>query len=743
MFGWLSTRHLARTAAHNPWRVVAAWALLLVVTGTLATGINDVLTTRFALQTEPDSVRAAHFIEDRLRGPEQARELIIVHSPSLSIEDAQFERFVGGLLTDVRALKDVAGATSYYEAQDPSLISPDRHKTIIPVSLAGDVDEAADSVGSLVKLVERTSGQDGFSVLSAGRGSIDRAGNELSGRDAQRGEMIGIPIALVILLLVFGAAVAAGVPLLLGIVSIVVALGISALIGRAFELNFLVINIITMIGLAVGIDYALFIVQRFREERARGRDKLAAIEFAGATSGRAVAFSGGTVIVALLGMFIVPSNVYRSLAVGAIAVAAAAIASALTLLPAVLSILGDRVNALRIPFVGRSGVTASEGGFWDRVTRVVTARPLAAVAITGSALIALSVPYFGINPGLAGVSTFPKDEPVRRAFAVLEEDFSGGLIAPAEVVVVATDVRAPAIQGAVEELRHRLAADAAFSASAATLEMNDAGDLALLSVPLAGDPQADAAHDAIARLRRDYTPAAFDGVDAEVLVTGRTATEEDVIRTIARYTPWVFAFVLGLSFLLLLVVFRSVVVPAKALIMNLLSVGASYGLLVLVFQRGIGNEIFGFQQVDVIEAWLPLFLFSIVFGLSMDYHVFLLSRIRERFDETGDNAASIAYGLRTTAGLITGAALIMVAVFAGFALGEMSSLEQVGFGLAVAVILDATVVRTVLVPASMELLGEFNWYLPRWLNWLPNLRLEDNTLPPHAAQTPRAAAATD
>ena len=717
------TERLARASARRPLVVIGLWVSLFLIGGFLASGISDVLTTEFTVTNEPESVRADQLLEERLRGPEQARELVIVGSTSATVIDAEFRSFVDGLLAEIRGLGGVVqGATSFYETGDESLVSADRHKTLLPVTIAGDVEEASDNVVPLVDLVEEANARVGFEVMTAGTGSIDRTFNETSEQDLQRGEFIGIPIALVILVLVFGTAVAAGIPLMLAVLAIVVSVGTVALIGQAFELNFLVLNIMTMVGLAVGIDYSLFIVHRYREELRRGLAKQEAIARAGATASRAVLFSGGTVIVGLLGLFIVPTNVYRSQAVGAITIVVFTVLAALTLLPAVLSLLGDWVNALRLPLLQRGRSSEDEGGFWGRVTSVVMAHPLISAVGSVTILVAAAVPFFTIDLGMAGVSTFPQDTEVRRAFETLDRDFSAGLISPAEIVVDAPDVNAPAVQESIDDLLDTLDADGEFGA--ATRETNAAEDLALVSVLIAGDPEGDAAQDAIRRLRNEYIPAAFAEVDAEVLVTGITAGHEDLFSVIRTYTPMVFAFVLGLSFVLLLVVFRSIVVPVKALIMNLLSVGAAYGLLVLVFQHGVGNEIFGFQRTETIQVWLPLLLFAFLFGLSMDYHVFLLSRIRERFDQTHDNAGSVAFGVRTTAGIITGAALIMVAVFSGLAAGDLVQLQQVGFGLAVAILLDATIVRSVLVPASMQLLGELNWYLPKWLHWLPDLRVE-------------------
>jgi RND superfamily putative drug exporter len=427
-----------------------------------------------------------------------------------------------------------------------------------------------------------------------------------------------------------------------------------------------------------------------------------------------------TVVLALLGMLTVPITMFRSLAAGAIFVAVASVLAALTLLPALLALLGDRINSLRV--LRHKGVTGvREGGFWDRVTHAVMRRPIASVLLSAGVLIAAAVPFFGINLGFPGVSTLPPGTDAQRAFTIMAADFSGGLDSPVEIVVDA-DQSSPGIRAAMEALRSTLARDSAFGPSA--VETNPAGDLAVVSAPTTGDPSADASVQAIERLRDDYIPDAFSGTDANVLVGGDTAWNKDGFEIIDRYLPIVIALVLTMSFLLLTVAFRSIVVAFKAIVMNLLSVGAAYGLLVLVFQEGVGAGVLGFRQGEFVAAWLPLFLFAVLFGLSMDYHVFLLSRIREHYDQTADNAGSVAYGLRNTAGVITGAALIMVAVFFGFAAGDLVDMQQMGFGLGVAILIDATLVRTVLVPASMRLLGTRNWYLPSWLSWLPDVRVE-------------------
>ncbi len=408
-----------------------------------------------------------------------------------------------------------------------------------------------------------------------------------------------------------------------------------------------------------------------------------------------------------------------------------AVIASLTLLPAVLSLLGDRIDALRIRG-RRKDSRALQGRAWDRIASTVTRRPVVSVALAAGILVLAALPYFSINEGFSGVSTLPDEAASKRAFLVLEREFSGGLGSPVEIVIDGEFT--PSVSATVEELQTALAADPSFGPS--EVRVNAAGDVAVVSAPLSGDMAGDAALAEVRELREEIVPGLFGSEAVEVLVGGDTATNVDYLAQTTRYTPMVILFVLASSFVLLTLAFRSLVIPAKAIVMNLLSVGASYGLVVLFFQQGVGPEVFkdlasllGFDQVEAIEAGLPLFWFCILFGLSMDYHVFLLSRIRERFDETGDNTGSVAYGLRTTGALITGAAAIMVAVFAGFAAGPLVALQQMGFGLAIAVALDATIVRIVLVPATMQLLGNRNWYLPSWLEWLPRVNIEGESAP--------------
>ncbi|MCH8088764.1 MAG: MMPL family transporter [Chloroflexi bacterium] len=739
----VSTQALARGSSRHPWKVIVAWVLVFVLGMVLiANLLGDALTTEFNFTNNPESKRGFDLLEERLRGPRRANEIIIVQSESATVRsDDAFQELVEGIHGQLMALGPdvILSSRTFYQTGDLSLVSEGGSITIIPIVMAGELEDAEDNIPLVQEIVDEADNTDGFDVLITGNASIGREFTEIAESDLLKGEAFGLPVALVILVLVFGTLASALIPVVIAIIAIVAAVGASALVGQAFPLSFFVVNIITMIGLAVGIDYSLFIVSRFREERAKGLEKMDAISAAGATASRTVLFSGFAVAISLLGMLIIPTSIFRSIAVGAVLVVVFAVLASLTLLPAILSLMGDKVNALRIPLIQKAHTRFDEerrGGFWDWVAKRVMNRAPIYLVVIGGLMVAVSLFSLELESGFAGVSTMPDRLQTKQGFLILEREFSFGLVTPAEVVIDG-DIGSEAVQKGLDDLRALLASDPASAfGPPAPLDVNLAGDLALLSVPVAGDPDADEAIQAVKRLRDDYVPRAFDGVDAEVLVTGLSAFDIDFFQMAADYTPIVFAVVLGFSFVLLTIVFRSLVVPVKAIFMNLLSVGTAYGLVVLVFQKGIGNELLGLQQVDIVEAWIPLFLFTILFGLSMDYHVFLLSRIRERYDQTGDNTEAVAFGIRSTGRLITGAALIMVAVFSGFAAGDLVGLQQMGFGLAVAVLLDATLVRSILVPSSMKLLGKFNWYLPSALQWLPGGKTEVPQPEPAGLTTP-------
>ena len=764
------TESLARISSRRPWVTIGIWLVVaLVAVGISGQLLPTATTTELRIIPrfgEVESVTVNDLLDGSAIEPPPA-EVVIIHSETLTVDDAAFQAKVEEVTSELRALGPdiVQGGANYYEvlASSPldslALVSTDRRSAIVALQMTGTLGEALENVEEVIHVVEEADDKDEFDVLVVGDASSRFEQAELSAMDLEQGERIGLPVALLILLVLFGAVVAALIPIGLAIVSILITLAIVAVIGTLFgELVFFVLLWITMIGLAVGIDYCLFVVSRFREELARGLSTREAVIKAGATASRTVFFSGMTVVIALLGVFIVPHTLFLATALGAITVVIVSVTATLTLLPAVLTVLGPRVDFLRLPFLRKASAAPSEGqrpGFWEFITRKTMRFPVVSILVVGGLMVWASVNYFGINTGFNSVETFPEDSHTREAFTALEEDFplGYGSANPARVVIQG-DINDPAVGAAVQafkrsvvddpvvtealqKIRQAVESDPALIAallqsnpailndpSAAALPTNTHGNLTIIEIPVPGAPSGAEAFDLIHRLRDDYIPAAFSGVSADAYVGGISAEYLDFDTQLRAYLPIIFAFILGVSFILLLVVFRSIVIPIKAIIMNLLSVGAAYGLMVLVFQKGVGADLFGFQQIETIEAWLPLILFAILFGLSMDYHVFMLSRIRERYDQTHDNAESVAYGLRSTASLITGAALIMVAVFSGFASGDMVVNQQAGFGLAVAVLLDATLVRSILVPASMQLLGDRNWYLPGFLNWLPQIQVE-------------------
>jgi uncharacterized membrane protein YdfJ with MMPL/SSD domain len=716
----LSTSTLASASARHPWRTIGVWIVILVLAiAAIVTLLGGSLTTEGNPTNNPESERAddVRFAAFPADPSTAVSDVVVIRSEEYTVDSPQFEAYVRDFVDDDR-ISALAAARTYLDDEGAGLVSEDRHATLVPVVLLDD-----DETESLVEKVEAVDEEGAFAVSVTGDETLDYDFDLLSQEDLENGELkFGLPAALIILLLVFGAVVAGLVPLLMAIVAIVVALGLTALVAQQFELSVFVINMLTGMGLALGVDYSLFVLSRFREERGRGKGELTAIEASGATASRAVLFSGSVFVIAMFGMLLVPNSIMRSLAVGAILVGIVSVLAALTLLPALLGLLGDKVNALRIPIVGRRSVEASnpEGRFWGAIVRRVLRRPWLSLALSAGVLIALALPVFRLDVGTGGVSSLPDRFTSKQGFLALERDFTGTTTDPAEIVV--SNASAAGVATALEELRSRLAADPRFGEG--EVERSADGQVALLSVPVAGDASATEAIDAVRELRSHIVPATFAGTEAEVLVGGTSSEDIDYFDSVIDPAPYVIAFVLLLTFVLLTVVFRSIVVAGTAVVLNLLSVGAAYGLLVLVFQEGIGADLLGFQTTDTIEAWVPLFLFSVLFGLSMDYQVFLLSRIRERYEQSRDTTDAVTFGVGSTARIITGAALIIVAVFAGFARGDLIMFQQMGFGVAVALLIDATIIRSVLLPSAMKLLGEWNWYLPRWLEWLPRLQVE-------------------
>jgi RND superfamily putative drug exporter len=679
--------------------------------------LGDALTGDSHVTNRPESERAYELLHDRAPGSRDPDDYLMLSSRSLTVDDRAFALRARELEREARARGIEARAETYFESGDEGLVSPDRHTALFPIFYEGRFDHSAEQLGALAESADGG----GFAIDVTGNESADRDFEQLVEDDLASGELqFGLPAAVVILTLVLGSVVAALVTFGLASLAILLALALTALLGQQWQLSDFVVNIVVGMGLALGIDYGLFIISRYREERGHGREPLGAIDAAGATASRAVLFSGTAFAVALLGMVLVPQTDLRSIGAGATIAGLASMAVALTLMPAVLALTGDRVNAVRVPFFGARVArhAGQEGAFWGRAVRAVMRHPVVSVIASVALLLAAAAPVTSLRYGESGVSLLPERFPSRQGYEVLERQFARGTGDPV-VVVVDGDPMDPRVRAAVRELSAELDRSPPLGRTE-TLELRRA-NLAVITVPISGDAHGQEAVDTVERIRAEAVPRGFDNVPARALVTGESAESADYFALMDDWLPRVIAFVLALTFVLLLIAFRSIVVPLKAIVLNLLSVTAAYGLLVLVFQEGVATSLFGFQQIEALEAWLPLFLFSVLFGLSMDYHVFLLSRIREAYDRTGDNEQAVVHGVSSTARLITGAALIIIAVYVGFARGELVFFQQLGFGVAVALLIDATLVRLVLLPATMRLLGRWNWYLPRWLEWLPRL----------------------
>jgi putative drug exporter of the RND superfamily len=715
------TERIARACAAHPWRTLSAWALAVVVAMVLVATSLHGLSTQAHVIGHPQSEEAINAIDKAF--PQVAAQLkgdvILVSSPRFTAKSAQAQTFAHELLAGLDATNQVSHV-------QPVALSPDGHAALFSLLIKSD-----SGAKQVENVLAQLSAGGPFTAVVTGYRSVNYDFGQQAQKDLEGGELgLGLPVALIVLLLVFGAVVAGLVPLLMAIVSIIVALGMVAIVSLEFTLSTFTINMLTGMGLALGIDYSLFVVSRYREERAHGLEKDDAIARSGATASRAVLFSGTTFIIALLGMFIVPTSIMRSLALGAVVVGITSVAAALTLLPALLSMWGDGINRLRIPYVGRNvGRTdTAEGGFWHGIVTAVLRHPVVALVVSVTALLALALPIFGMHIGANGITTLPDSTPSKQGYLAVQRAFPTQNPEPVRIVAVGGSTAARAD---LQKLGFRLASDPQFGPT----KLQVAGNTSLLVVPLRGDPVGRAQIAAVRNLRSHTIPALFAGSGANVYVGGVTSENIDYFDAVSSPTPYVILFVLSLSFILLTVAFRSIVVALVSVLLNLLSVGAAYGLLTLIFLDGHGAGLFGFTHTPFIDAWVPLFLFSVLFGLSMDYQVFLMSRIKERYDVSGSTREAVTWGVSSTARIITGAALIIVAVFAGFASGKLVQFQQMGFGVAIALLLDATVIRSVVLPATLGLLDRWSWYLPRWLEWLPHVEVEAAPSPGDAASS--------
>jgi RND superfamily putative drug exporter len=675
----------------------------------VATSLHG-LSSQGNVEGNPESTKAKDAIARAFPGvvASEKQDVIVATSSRYTVDSPQFRAFARRLQAALAATGEVRGARQV-------AVSRDGHSALVSVQIRSD-----SGAHPVEQVVEKANGGP-FEVGITGFHSTGYDFGKQSQTDLEKGELaFGLPAALLVLVLVFGAVFAGLVPVLMAILSIIVALGLVAVISLEFSLSVFIVNMLTGMGLALGIDYSLFVVSRYREERGHGLAKEDAIARTGATASRAVLFSGSTFVIALLGMFIVPTSIMRSLALGAILVGIVSVAAALTLLPALLSIVGDRVNSMRVPYLGRNlgRADTAEGRFWKRIVDAVLRRPALSLVLSVGAMLLLAAPIFGLHIGANGVSTLPSSLPSKQGYVLLQRAFPVQNPEPVRVVAVGGD---PArVHRDLVQLNRRLAAEGSFGVGA----IQSRRAVALLTSPVRGDPVGGAAVKAVRDLRANVIPSIFADSGAKVYVGGVTAENVDYFDAVTNPTPYVLLFVLGLSFILLTVAFRSIVVALVSVLLNLLSVGAAYGLLTLVFLDGHGAGLFGFQHTHVIDAWVPLFLFSVLFGLSMDYQVFLMSRIKERYDASGSTHDAVVGGVATTARIITGAALIIVVVFAGFAAGKLVMFQQMGFGVAIALLLDATVIRSVVLPSSLALLDRRSWYLPRWLEWLPHVEVE-------------------
>jgi uncharacterized membrane protein YdfJ with MMPL/SSD domain len=668
-----------------------------------------------------ESGRMAKILDQSFRQP--AQESVLLQSRTLTTRSEAFRTAVDDVVSRIERTGVATNVASPLDRANADQISTDGRSALVTFDIRGDPDHAADKIDPIISAVAAAkAAHPQLYIGGFGETTADKEISDAVSKDLGRAGLLSLPVTLVVLTIAFGALVAAGIPLLLALTAVVATMGLLAVPSHIWPVDENVSAVVLLIGLAVGVDYSLFYLKREREERAAGRSERAALEAAAATSGRAVLISGVTVMIAMAGMFLTGDKSFGSFAMGTILVVAVAVLGSLTVLPALLSRLGDRVNRARVPFLHR--LQRQEGGrFWGWIVERVLRRPALAAVLSAGVLVALALPALGMKTVVPGPEALPQNLGVVETFNREQAAFPGEQ-QPALVVVKARSVDDPQVRTAIAQLRRRAVASGA-AHEPITTDVNAKRTVARIELPLAGTGSDAASYAALATLRHEVVPATVGQVDGvQAGVTGDTAMSKDWGDAVRHAAPLVFAFVLAFAFLLLLVSFRSLVIPVQAIVLNLLSVAAAYGAIVLVFQHGLGKGLLGFEYTGGVMAWLPVFLFVILFGLSMDYHVFILSRVREAYDRGMRTEDAVAYGIRTTAGVVTSAAIVMVFVFSIFGTLSLIMMKQFGVGLATAVLVDATIVRGVLLPATMKLLGEWNWYLPRWLAWLPNVKLE-------------------
>ncbi|MBQ0913290.1 MMPL family transporter [Streptomyces sp. RM99] len=723
--GDIRVRGLAARAggwsARHRWAAVGIWVLFVVLAMGLGSAAGRV-DVKDSDQLGGETHTAAKIIEDAgIEEPAGETVLIQAKDGTTRATDAEFRAAVTAVMAAVEKTGEVTGVASPY---DTKTISEDGRSALVQFDMRGESDTAGERVEPVLEAVEGVQEEhETLRIEEIGGASMMKTFDDAFGDDFKKAEYSAVPVALGILLVAFGALVAALVPVALAITAIIATMGLMALVSHFQPMSETANSVMLLVGLAVGVDYCLFYLRREREERAAGRDARTALSIAAATSGRAIVVSGVTVCVAMAGMLFTGIAEFEAMGLASLMVVAVAMVGSVTVLPALLSLLGERVEKGRVPFLRRRrGNGGSQNSrFWTAVLDRVLAKPLLAAAVATGALLAVAAPALGMKTqNLTLDQEFGDSLPIVQTYNRVNAAFPGGSD-PAEVVVKADDINAPEVRAALADFRERAVSSGA-SRGPVDITVHDERNVALVYVPLVGGSDLDEAGRSLETLRDEVRPATLGGVEGvEAPITGQVAGSKDFNDQLVGSVLPVFVFVVIFAFVLMLLSFRSLTVALTSIVLNLLSVGAAYGILVAVFQHGWGASLVGAEGVGAIITWLPLFLFVILFGLSMDYHVFVVSRIREARLRGRNTEDAIRHGVVTTAGVVTSAAVIMVAVFAIFGTLSMQSMKQMGVGLAAAVLIDATIIRGVLLPAVMSLLGERNWYLPKWMHRLPDL----------------------
>jgi RND superfamily putative drug exporter len=705
------------------WKTATFGWLALVVCAMLVGNAVGTVRLTSSEQSIGESARAQAIL-DRSGFADHAGENVLVQSTSSTPADPAFRAEIRTVVARLRSLTAIQGLRSPLQAANRGQISRDGHSALVEFELRGSPDSAPDRVRPIMDAVTALQqSAPRFTIAEFGDASATYELNKSIHDGLSRAERLSLPITFLVLLMAFGAFVAAGLPVLLAFSAVLGSAGLAAAASHLLHASDATSSVMLLMGMAVGVDYSLFYLKREREERRLGYGD--ALERAAATSGRAVLASGITVLIAMAGMLLSGTRVFDSIGIGAMLVVLMAMIGSLTVLPALLARLGDKVDT------GRIRRPSSRSRVWDAVLRPVLRFPALAALLSVALLVLLAAPVLRLHTTLVGPGDMPRSIPIVRTYVKIQKAFPGAQM-PAQVVVRAANVDSPQARSAILELRRRALASGQAREPIQTT-VNADHTVVRIDVPLVGGGQDRASMAALQTLRTKVLPATIGKLPgATFAVTGQTAGTHDFNSAIKQSFPLVFAFVLGLAFVLLLVTFRSLVIPLTSIALNLLSVGAAYGVLVWVFEDGHLQGMLGFHSNRAVVTWLPLFLFAVLFGLSMDYHVFIVSRIKELRDGGLNTAEAVSQGIRSTAGTVTAAAAVMVAVFAIFASLPTLDIKQLGVGLAVAVLLDATLIRGVLLPATMKMLGEWNWYLPRWLGWLPRISVGARRVAPAA-----------